>query len=705
MAESIRFSPDILARLGEELVSDSDQGIMELVKNAYDADATVCTIELANIHSDSGSITVSDDGTGMSSAGIRDGWLVIGKSSKTRKTLTTVYNRVPAGDKGLGRLAALRLGKSVSLVTRPIDEPGVEYRLKIDWGRFDAASLVEEVELDVEEFSTAKSHGTEITIELVKPSFNRTSVNKLARNLLLLSDPFARAQLTPEPIAFIQKPLDEEAGAPKDPGFRAKLMSAEYADLQAKVAQAYYGDAEYRISVSHGSKTSTTFRIVDWKGDILHENVSAPTADAPLYDTQTFEFDLWVFILDSKTFSTRASTVSEVREWLNQVGGVHVYEDGIRVPPYGGPGDDWLEINLRRARSPEMRPSTNTSVGLVRLSNLKRSLVQKTDRSGYIENTPFSEMKRCCQDALDWAARALTRERDKVRQVEKQVSQQKTERATENLDKVLAHTVSTVDRKKVDDAIALFVKETDREARSLREELQLYRSLATAGMTSAVFAHEIGRPLELIDKGIEALKRLIPDEKREMANKRISRISNAKLRLNSFMSIPLTLLTKKKRRSGRVNINNCIIAMSELLLPITEYFNVTTELELTDGYNDINGSEALIDGIFLNLVMNSINAFQRDSFEQPDRRIKISTRYDGSNIVLTVDDNAGGIDGIDLRDIWLPGVTTSANGTGFGLTIVRDSLGDLGGTVDAVTLTDFGGAQFNIRLPPMRGLF
>lgn len=700
MAESIRFSPDILARLGEELVSDSDQGIMELVKNAYDADATVCIISLNNVHSDTGSITVSDDGTGMTAAGIRDGWLVIGKSSKNRKSLTSVYKRIPAGDKGLGRLAALRLGKSVNLVTRPIDEPGVEYRLSIDWTRFDAASLVEEVELKVEEFLTDRSHGTEITIELVKASFNRTAVNKLARNLLLLSDPFARAQLSSNPTEIVQMPLHEGGGAPKDPGFRAELMSAEYADLQAKVAQAYYGDAEYRISLSHALGTSTTFRIVDWKGDILHEKV----ADTPLYDTPTFEFNLWVFILDSKSFSTRASTVSEVREWLNQVGGVHVYEDGIRVPPYGGPGDDWLEINLRRARSPEMRPSTNTAVGLVRLSNLERSLVQKTDRSGYIENTSFSEMKRCCQDALDWAARALTRERDKVRQVEKQVSQQKTEKATENLDKLLAHTVSTVDRKKVDDAIARLVKESGRETQSLREELQLYRSLATAGMTSAVFAHEIGRPLELIDKGIEALQRLIPDEKREMAEKRISRISNAKLRLNSFMSIPLTLLAKKKRRSGRVNINNCIIAMAELLLPITEYFRVTTELELTDGYTDINGSEALIDGIFLNLVMNSINAFQRDSFEQLDRRIKISTRYDGSNIVLTVDDNAGGIDGIDLRDIWLPGVTTSANGTGFGLTIVRDSLGDLGGTVDAVALTDFGGAQFNIKLPPMRGL-
>ncbi len=102
--------------------------------------------------------------------------------------------------------------------------------------------------------------------------------------------------------------------------------------------------------------------------------------------------------------------------------------------------------------------------------------------------------------------------------------------------------------------------------------------------------------------------------------------------------------------------------------------------------------------------MNSLNAFQRESYSQPDRQIRISTDYDGVSVLLTVTDNAGGIDGVELDDIWMPGVTTSPDGTGFGLTIVRDSVADLGGTVEAVALTDFGGAAFTMRLPPMRSL-
>jgi C4-dicarboxylate-specific signal transduction histidine kinase len=249
------------------------------------------------------------------------------------------------------------------------------------------------------------------------------------------------------------------------------------------------------------------------------------------------------------------------------------------------------------------------------------------------------------------------------------------------------------------------VKDVDRDTQSLRQELQLYRSLATAGMTSAVFSHEIGRPLTLIDGAIKAILKLVPADQQDAAATKISRIAEAKRRVNSFVSIPLGLLAKKKRRAGRVTINSAVRGLADMIAPIMAYYRVTLELDLTEDYSDIAGSDALIDAVCLNFVMNAINAFQRDGHHQADRRIWISTSYDGSAVILSVTDNAGGIDGVDLVDIWSPGVTTEAEGTGFGLTIVRDSVADAGGTVEAIALTDAGGAQFTVRLPPMRQLF
>src|SRR5580704_13967233 len=80
--EHLHFSTQMLRRLGEELNPHPDQGILELVRNAYDADATKCTVELIAAHEAGGTVRVTDDGTGMTAQGIRDGWLVLGTSGK-----------------------------------------------------------------------------------------------------------------------------------------------------------------------------------------------------------------------------------------------------------------------------------------------------------------------------------------------------------------------------------------------------------------------------------------------------------------------------------------------------------------------------------------------------------------------------------------------------------------------------------------------
>src|SRR5260221_10833038 len=125
-----RFAADILRRLGEELNPSPDQGIIELVKNAYDADALKCRVELDNVDRPSGTVRVIDDGDGMTATDIVNGWLVLGRSTKT-STSTTRRGRRPAGSKGLGRLAALRLGTQAAVATRPRSEPGYGYSLAI----------------------------------------------------------------------------------------------------------------------------------------------------------------------------------------------------------------------------------------------------------------------------------------------------------------------------------------------------------------------------------------------------------------------------------------------------------------------------------------------------------------------------------------------------------------------------------------------
>src|SRR5437016_545059 len=172
-----RFAADILRRLGEELNPSPDQGILELVKNAYDADARQCRIELIDTDEPGGTVRITDDGDGMTADGIANGWLVLGKSPKNPLKLTRL-RRHPAGSKGLGRLAALRMGTRATLTTRPRVDPAVEYSLAIDWTKFDGVAIVDDVPLSIrhkDALPKSKS-GTTIAIDDLRTRVGRMDV-------------------------------------------------------------------------------------------------------------------------------------------------------------------------------------------------------------------------------------------------------------------------------------------------------------------------------------------------------------------------------------------------------------------------------------------------------------------------------------------------------------------------------------------------
>jgi DNA mismatch repair ATPase MutL len=79
---TFRVKPRLLTLLGEQLIRDANLAVFELVKNAYDADATMCLVTLENPdNQDTGRILVEDDGVGMDEATLRDVWMVIATDS------------------------------------------------------------------------------------------------------------------------------------------------------------------------------------------------------------------------------------------------------------------------------------------------------------------------------------------------------------------------------------------------------------------------------------------------------------------------------------------------------------------------------------------------------------------------------------------------------------------------------------------------
>jgi hypothetical protein len=244
----IRFAPEILRRLGEELNPSIDQGIVELVKNAYDADAHICGIQLRNVGRPGGMIRVVDDGRGMTAADMRSNWLILGRSRKA-PSMRTKLGRVPAGNKGLGRLAALRLGAEAICTSRTKSAPATEHQLSIDWRRFDSAKTVEEVPIVIVSHPSSDPGVPGTTIELrdLRAAVTRTEVEALSRALVLLADPFG-----------------------DDPTSFAPLLDApEYPDLASRVENRYFDQALHHLTAELGPDGLASARVLDQRGRII----------------------------------------------------------------------------------------------------------------------------------------------------------------------------------------------------------------------------------------------------------------------------------------------------------------------------------------------------------------------------------------------------------------------------------------------------
>lgn len=680
----IRFSTQIIKRLGEELNPSIDQSILELVKNSYDADAKSCIVELDSITELGGSIKISDDGNGMDSENIINGWLVLGESSKKADEKTKL-GRIPSGNKGLGRLAALRMGTTARLTSYPKREKGTFYELLIDWNKYDNAKLVEDVSLPVKKYQSVTEKfesGTIISIENLRNKIGDREVTKIARGLILLSDPF-----------------DDDPNA-----FRPRLISEEFREMEQLVARRYFDDADYHLVAQVDKKGVGYASINDYKGNTLfqatHADLSKKSKKGNVYKCPPITFDLWTFLLNEVTFSTRQTSVGEVRAWLKEFGGVHLYENGLRVNPYGNPGNDWLDMNLSRAKSPEERPSTNTSIGAVRIKESDSLLSQKTDRSGLIEDETFHEIKSFCKDAMDWMARSRMEVAERKRTAERLRSQVESSGTKERLEKEIK-LITGPKQNKIQQAFVKYEKAQKEEIKALKAEIQLYRTLSTAGITAATFSHESrGNAIKVLTVSINTIdnriKKYLSTSYEDLFKKPLIRIYASVDSLAVMGNATLSLLQRDKRRPVKVNIHKVINNSIEILQPFFDGRDIKVTSDLFEGNPFVRATEAAIESIVTNLFNNSIAALE-DVTKQ--RQIFIRTIVDDNILSLTVSDNGPGIKGLSLRDIWLPGETSYPNGTGLGLTIVRDAVHDLGGKVSANANGEYGGADIIVEIP------
>lgn len=663
---TLRFSPKVLTHLGEALVPNADQAVLELVKNAFDADASTCTVQLDE--SDSGlTLHVIDNGNGMTPQELRDRWLLLGSSTKSKAERTGRFNRLPVGDKGLGRLAALRLGHSAEISTKSGRKGARPCTLDIDWSKYSAATAVDQVELEIKPGGRQKQRGTRIQVSGIQ-QIDSEDVDRLSRALALVSDPF------------------RDSGS-----FSVKFVGTAVKN-KASFTKKLFKLARYRIIARYDGGEVVDVKLIGRGNKTLNRAILKAKGT-----TVPFEFELWEFIMARRAFSIETYPFDEIKRWIAAFGGVHLFDGDIRIAPQTERPTDWLDMNLRRARSPEERPSTNNSIGRVVIDNSSGQIVQTTDRVSFFQNEAYHNLVVCCQQVLDWSAKVRVDAREIDRITSRNQGQEARKLRDAAID-VLEKELKPDQLSKILPAVESAFKVSVTEVESVRADNVLYRAMATAGITAVVFSHEIGHPLGVLRRRLPDIMKVLEQHGGALRDP-IELVRQSVTRLSAYVDLPTRFSQRARRRTSLVPIASAVLDLVKAFSAIVaeQHIRIATSIDALD-QDGIYGSRAMIDAIFANLFTNSVRAFRRGITKTP-RRISLSMRRVGSSrdALITYTDNAGGLKDVALDEIWKPGITTTPGGTGFGLTIVRDTVTDLGGTIAATAKPS--GLEFRVRLP------
>jgi DNA topoisomerase VI subunit B len=120
----------LIQRLGYELVGRAETAVSELIKNSYDADATVVDADFIDSYQSGGTLIISDNGTGMTENQLINGFMRISSTDKIHNPTSEIFKRTKAGRKGIGRFATQRLGEQLTIITQTKAEQGKRTKIK-----------------------------------------------------------------------------------------------------------------------------------------------------------------------------------------------------------------------------------------------------------------------------------------------------------------------------------------------------------------------------------------------------------------------------------------------------------------------------------------------------------------------------------------------------------------------------------------------
>ncbi len=689
----------LIKTIGEELISNDNVAITELVKNSYDAGSPIVEITFQGevqekagdekkknikekyIVSEGASIVIYDEGVGMDFETIQKAWMEPATNYKKKEENKNNSKRRFTGEKGIGRFASAKLSSHLELVTK--QENKDEIVVKFNWNDFsNEESYLDDVKIDwtIRPAQEIKKCGTILKLKELNEDWDETKISELRVALSRLLNP-----IVPTDDFLISISLPD--------GFE-KSLSGLIERPETLNRPNYY--IKGNVTEDGLPKGIVFYSKMKGQEEVLSLPENLFTTNKT-YTVGPFDFEFKIWNRDSDDLLSLASEtnsiVKNVKKDLDDLCGISIYRDNIRVLPYGNHNNDWVRLDMRRVNNPTLRLSNNQIVGYISIGlDTNPYLKDQSNREGIVESEAFEDLKDCIKIILNEVEQRRYNERPRENQTKE------TKKAS-LFDKLsLASLSAEIKESKPDSTeIINLINQKDAEIKEtvskIQEVISRYRRLSTLGSLVDPVIHDGNNYLHKID-----LKSTIIYDETQNANCNIEKIAKKANEIQdvrrNFAQLFKRIEPFGGRRRGRpqtivvedVIKNQFILNSEELSRNSISYTISNTRHKVT-----IDESELAV--ILMNLIQNSIYWLSTIDVE---RRIHADVMDEQDGLAIIISDNGPGVKEGTEDNIFAPYYSTKPDGIGLGLAIAGEIMAEYDGELSLVKNSILGGASFKL---------
>lgn len=648
-------------------------------------------------------IAIVDSGHGMSLQDLDKNYLTVGtlhRFSQHRDHIErgTAYpnGQAPTGEKGIGRLSAMRLGWRLQIVSVPRNSSRANV-LEIDWRLFSADSIDQAGSIPVEIYDRPLDEddprpGTAVRISDLRSQWDFDKTEEVAQRFISkLVDPFKHNAARKVNIKWNGQSVYV-------PRVGRAFLDAAHNGMKASL----------RIRKDGTYVVDTTYWFTTRAGIVKEDNKQETTIDFSAFDDKDavlvgpLEVELYHYNRRRLTAIPGVATRQEFKEWLDEwCGGLKLYRDGVRVMPYGQVGrgrgkrqggvaepyDDWLELDSSALRGKGFRFNRLQIVGCVRISRAANpELRDQANRQGLIDNEASRQFVGILKDLIqrftaDMDVRlrpesddlGALREQSLVVQDELAVAADRLIAAAEHGD----HRASTEARELINAAIErvrAVADETQAALDSRQEHRLAVFELAATGQAAEDAAHDLEAELSDAIAELPILVRASgkKSELGQSLNHMISVFKSLRAQIAAFSPAP----ARRRRRRTVFSVRSVVEAATAMAARRFRRHGI--ELRITSCPTDADFRIRAVEGhlrqILGNLLRNSIHWLKvtRDKHANSVGTPTIQVDIDARGKTISFADNGIGIKLEDAEWVFERFTSKRRGGRGLGLYIAKE---------------------------------